>query len=241
MNKVNIFGVYIDDISTTDAVTYVSDAIRNRLKYSVFTPNPEFIVLAQEDKEFKEILNKADLNIPDGAGLRLTGKIKNTTSGVDLMEELCKEAAVKGWSVGLLGGREGVAKKTAEVLKKRYPKLKVVYAESGPVIPTEVEGSLTQIPRLLSVARDDMVDILFVAFGQGKQERWIYRNRSKVNSFVFMGVGGSFDYIAGNVKRAPKWMRELGMEWLFRLIMQPWRIKRQLKLLKFIWLVITRN
>ncbi len=229
----------------TDALTKVSDILRDSSTYSnksrkpflIFTPNPEFIVLAQEDKEFKDTLNLSDLNIPDGAGLKLTGEIKNQTTGVDLMEKLCELAAKKNWTVGLLGGKEGVAKKTAEVLTKRYPGLHVIPAKAG----IQIDETGSPIGPGTTNAWTDKVDILFVAFGQGKQEKWIYRNRSKVSSKVMMGVGGSFDYIGGFAVRAPKWIRALGLEWFFRLLMQPRRAKRQLKLLRFIWLILTKN
>lgn len=226
--KVNILGVKIDDVSLNQAVELVSGWIKEGGKHYIATPNPEFIVAAYSDSDFKEILNKADLAIPDGVGLRITGSIKNTTTGVDLMEALCHESAKKGWNVGLIGGR-GVAKLAAKRLREKYHGLKIVIAEDGP-------DSL----RVRSRAEDlsSHIDLLFVALGMGKQEEWIVKNLPKLPTKVAMGVGGAFDYISGNVKRAPIWMRKLGLEWLFRLIVQPWRIKRQVNLLKFIFLLI---
>lgn len=229
--KVNILGVKIDDVSVDQAIECVSGWIKEGGKHYIVTPNPEFIVAAYSDPDFKKILNKADLAIPDGAGLKITGRIKNTTTGIDLMEALCQEASEKGWKVGLIGGRGGVATKAAEVLKKRYPNLKITYAIEGPQIPENSEDPDSQNVR-------KQTDLLFVALGMGKQEGWIVESMKKVDSYVFMGVGGAFDYISGNVKRAPIWMRKLGLEWLFRLIVQPWRIKRQVNLLKFIYLLI---
>lgn len=238
--KVNILGVKIDDVSLNQAVEFVSGWIQEGGKHYIVTPNPEFIVAAYSEEDFKKILNKADLAIPDGAGLKLTGRIKNTTTGIDLMEALCQEASEKGWKVGLIGGRDGVAAKAAEVLKKRYSDLKITYAIEDPQIPENSEDpssdpSGTQSP---SESFRKQTDLLFVALGMGKQERWIVESMRKVDSYVFMGVGGAFDYISGNVKRAPIWMRKLGLEWLFRLIVQPWRIKRQVNLLKFISILI---
>ena len=141
---------------------------------------------------------------------------------MDFMEELVSLAAEKGFTTGFLGGGDGIAKQTAECLLKKYPKLKVFFAGSD----TE-----TKIPP---------VDLLFVALGHIKQEKWIAENLEKIPVHVAMGVGGSFDYLSGNVPRAPKWMRDLGLEWLFRLILQPWRIKRQLALLQYLWLVMIK-
>lgn len=220
--KVNILGVKIDDVSLDQAVSIVTRWLQKGGQHYIVTPNPEFIVAAYSDPDFKKILNKADLAIPDGRGLNLTGRIKNTTTGVDLMEALCQKASELGWKVGLIGGR-GTAKLAAQRLRQEYPGLKIVIAEDGPEV---VAWGL------------ESIDLLFVALGMVKQERWIVENIKNVNSCVFMGVGGAFDYISGNVKRAPIFMRKLGLEWLFRLIVQPWRIKRQVNLLKFIFLMI---
>jgi N-acetylglucosaminyldiphosphoundecaprenol N-acetyl-beta-D-mannosaminyltransferase len=235
MNKVQILGVGIDDVSLSEAVscvkTWLNDSKGNK-KYIIVTPNPEFLLAARNDPEFREILNRADLAIPDGAGLKLSGKITNVTPGVDLMEELCKLASREGYSIALIGGKKGVAERTKQCLVKRYPNLKIVFADSGPELKTTSDYSLNTTYHIPNT------DILFVAFGQVKQEKWIDANLNKLSVKIAMGVGGAFDYISGEVPRAPKWMRSLGLEWLFRLIVQPWRIKRQLKLLKYVWLIL---
>ena len=155
-------------------------------------------------------------------------------SGTDLMDALCGVAAEKGFVVGFLGGGKRVAEKTAECLKKKYPGLKVAFAESGMKVDRNGEwtDSSFDIPP---------VDILFVAFGHIKQEKWIANNLDKIPVKIAMGVGGAFDYLSGRILRAPIWIRELGFEWLFRLAVQPWRIKRQLVLLKYLWLIILRS
>lgn len=232
--KVNCLGVGIDDITASEAVETVEGWIKNGGKHYIVTPNPEFLVAAQKDSEFKEILNKANLSVPDGAGLKLSGQVENKVAGVDLMEELVAMCAAKGFSVGLLGGRDGVAQKSAAVLKQRYPDLKISFATEGGEVYTD-HGSETSI----SVGIIPPTDIIFVAFGHGKQEKWIYENLPKIQVKVAMGVGGAFDYISGKVFRAPKILRDLGLEWLFRLIVQPWRIKRQLALIKYLYLIGT--
>lgn len=210
MKKV-IFGVKIDDVNMDEAVSKVHVWLQGKAKKYIVTPNPEFIMTAQDDPEFKKILNKADLSIPDGVGLKLSGRIKNTIPGTDLMERLIALAAEKGFVVGLLGGMNGVAEQAAERLQKKYPRLKI--DSSSP-------------------------DLLFVAFGHPKQEKWIAKNLSRFPVKVAMGVGGAFDYISGQVPRAPIRLRRIGLEWLFRLLLQPWRIKRQLKLLTFVWFCV---
>lgn len=234
--KTDVLGVKIDDVDMAEALSIVEKWIWKPgkqslrpygLKHYIVTPNPEFIVAAQKDPVFKEMLNGADLAIPDGAGLKLSGKVKNTVSGTDFMEELVRLSVEKGFVVGFLGGRDEVAKKTAKCLLRKYPGLKVAFAESGGEV--SVDGKWSD----LSLAVPPL-DILFVAFGHIKQEKWIATNLEKIPVHVAMGVGGALDYFSGSVPRAPKWIRDLGFEWLFRLILQPWRIKRQIVLLQYL-------
>ena len=217
MKKI-ILGVKIDDINIDRAVNTVEGWLKKPGKYYIVTPNPEFLVTAQDNQEFKNILNGADLAIPDGVGLKLAG-IKNTIAGTDLMESLVELAAEKTYTIGLLGGKEGIAERTAECLKRKYPELKISFL----------------------AARDFAIpatNILFVAFGHPKQEYWIAENLDKIPVKVAMGVGGAFDYISGAVPRAPGWIRGLGFEWLFRLVVQPWRIKRQISLIRYLLMLI---
>lgn len=241
--KKYILGIKIDDISVDQVVTTVEKwlsvsqgRILRGQKHYIVTPNPEIVVMAQKDKELKNIINNTDLAIPDGTGLKLATDIENTTPGIDVVERLVKMAADLGFTTGFLGGRDKVALKCAECLKKKYPKLKVSFAESGGEISKEGDGggwgNLGDLGK---------VDLLFVAFGPPKQEKWIAKNLRKLDVRVAMGVGGAFDYISGRVPRAPIWIRNLGFEWLFRLIIQPWRIKRQLALVKYLWLLISQH
>ncbi|MBI4037012.1 WecB/TagA/CpsF family glycosyltransferase [Candidatus Daviesbacteria bacterium] len=230
-SQANILGVKVDKVTMNQAVELVENWLRGQGKHYIVTPNPEFIMAAQKDEEFRRVLNQADLAIPDGAGLKLATDLESTIPGVDLMEELIRVATKKGFTTGFLGGRDGVAEKTADCLRKKYPGLKIGYISSGGIIDKNGNSHNTKyvIPN---------TDLLFVAFGQVKQEKWIAKNLPKIPVKVAMGVGGSFAYLSGEVTRAPKWMRNLGLEWLFRLILQPWRIKRQFALVKFAWKVV---
>lgn len=239
--KVNILGVKVDDVSMDEVLAQIEEWLKKPGKHYIVTPNPEMIVAAQKDLQFKKILNDADLSIPDGVGLKLSGKVKHTVAGTDLMEKLIKLSAEKGFVTSFLGGRDEVAEKCAERLLKKHPKLKIGFAESGGEV--NKEGNMSIANRLQAIARKEedgrlkTTDILFVAFGHGKQEKWIADNLPKVPVKVMVTVGGAFDYLSGNIPRAPKWLREIGLEWLFRLAVQPWRIKRQLVLLKYLWLL----
>lgn len=230
--KKDVLGVKIDDVSLDQAVEIVKGWLKKSGKHQIVTPNPEIVVMAQEDKDLFAILNNADLAIPDGAGLKLGSDIVCNTPGIDLLESLIKLAEDLGFTTGFLGGRGKVAENCAKCLKKKYPKLKVSFADSG--------GEVNENGEIIHHNTKYVIpntDFLFVAFGPPKQEKWISKNISKLPVKVAMGVGGAFDILSGRVPRAPGWVRSLNLEWLFRLIIQPWRIKRQLALIKYLWLL----
>ncbi len=228
--KKEIMGVKIDDINMEEAISIVQGLLKKTGSHYIVTPNPEFLVAAQKDESFRKILNDADLSIPDGAGLKLSGKIKNTVTGTDLMEKLLYHAAENGLTTGFLGGKETIAEKLSKCLLKQHPNLKIVFAKSGGEV--DKDGTML-VPQILP-----KMDLLFVAFGPPKQEKWMASNINKASVKVMMGVGGAFDYLSGETPRAPKFLRELGFEWLFRLLIQPWRIKRQLSLIKYLLMLI---
>jgi len=213
-----ILGVKVDNLSLDEVLNKVDGFLEDNKQHYITTPNPEFLVKAQKDKEFKKILNNADLSIPDGVGLVFASllsneKIKERIAGVDLMKAICKKAAKKSWPIFLFGAGPGVAEKAGEKLRRKYKGLEI--SENNPAI-------------------------FFVALGAPKQEKWIDENLKKMpNVKLAVGVGGSFDFISGNIKRAPQFIRLLGLEWLWRLILQPWRIKRILNaVIIFPWLVL---
>jgi N-acetylglucosaminyldiphosphoundecaprenol N-acetyl-beta-D-mannosaminyltransferase len=203
---------------------WVEAAVAARTPRQICTANPEFILTAQEDAKFKAILNQADLVIPDGVGVlwaaRQLGKfLPERVAGSDLVVRLAERGAQQGWRIFFLGAAEGVAARAAEILQARFPAFNCVGTFSGsPRIEDEAE-----ILRHIHAAQPD---ILFVAFGHPKQDKWIARLREKLNVPVSMGVGGSFDFIAGVVPRAPLWLQRLNLEWLYRLWKQPWRAGR---------------
>ncbi len=226
-NKFFLLGVGINNLKIENVLELIiKGLVKNEKKYYVVTPNPEILVLADSNPAYKKVLNGAKLALPDGIGVMvastLLGKpLREKISGVDLMENLCKEVSKRPITVGFLGAGANVAELTAECLREKYPGLKVNF--------TETEWSFEK--------KYPETDILFVAFGSPKQEIWIAENLSRLPVKVAIGVGGAFDFVSGKVRRAPVFMRKLGLEWLFRLIIQPWRIKRQLRLIKFTFLV----
>lgn len=217
MKKV-ILGITIDDISKKEALVKVCEWVGNLKNDSklVATVGPEFLVTAQTDKEFASTLNEFDLALPEGFGLELYGGFTNRIPGVDFMLALCQLAKEKKWRIGLLGSLEGVAEMAAKKLSLMFPEIDIVWSVGG----GKADNLLTE-PRLLE--SQDKVDLLFVGFGHPKQEKFLRKARKEApTSFkVGIGIGGSFDYLAGSKSQLPRILAPIGLEWLGRLIVQP--------------------
>jgi exopolysaccharide biosynthesis WecB/TagA/CpsF family protein len=202
----------------------------------VCTINPEFMMIAQNDVNFFNILSRADLCVPDGVGLlwaaRHLGKpLPERVTGSDGVPRIAERAAQSGWRLFFLGAAPGIADKAAEVLRASYPGLQVVGTYSGSPAPEEEDAIVKRVNAASA-------DILFVAYGAPEQDKWIARNLPRLRVTMAMGVGGAFDFIAGIVPRAPLWMQRLGLEWLFRLYLQPWRIGRMMRLPRFVLAIL---
>lgn len=238
---VQILGVDIDDISFADAADVVIKLAKDKTGgHLVTTVNSEFIMLAQKNRDFAKILRRSDLALADGVGVVLAkltfgGKYHERIAGVDLLEEVCRRSCKKGLRIGFLGGFGDVAEVISKRQRLKNPGLKVVFCESGePTI-----GSDLRLRRAINGVGG--IDILFVAFGMGRQEFWIERNRKFLNVGVFMGVGGAFDYLGGVKKRAPKTVQILGLEWFWRLLMEPSRFWRMRVLPVFLMMVLEQR
>lgn len=231
-----LFNLSISNLSKAEVIEKIEGFIKSGRPHLIVTPNVFALVTAQKDKELKDIINSADLSLPDGKGLILAAKLLNLPleeriSGVDLVEELSQLAAKKGYSVYLLGARRGVAEKAARRLQASYPGLKVGGAEDGYFTPQDE-------PKIIEGVKKAKVDILFVALGVPRQEKWLKHYLQDLNAPVCIGVGGSFDIISGRLKRAPQWIQDWGFEWLYRLIQEPRRIGRDLALIRFAFMVL---
>lgn len=260
LDAINILGVNITNENETDILEYVFESIRNvKNKLFIITPNPEMLVYASKHLAYKDKLNSSSIALPDGVGLffaaGLFGKVlKERITGVDFIQDLCKASRDNPLSIGFLGGKAGVANRTAECLLQKYPYLDIVFAgsewnEDGFKFREEYQAASSKYQekkdrKILNTKytrHDTKIDMLFVAFGVPKQEEWIYKNLNSLPIKAAMGVGGSFDFISGDVRRAPFLIRYAGLEWLYRLITQPWRWKRQLALIEFILLVFKQK
>jgi N-acetylglucosaminyldiphosphoundecaprenol N-acetyl-beta-D-mannosaminyltransferase len=205
----------------------------------VCTVNPEFMMVAQRDANFRHILSRADLCVADGVGLlwaaRHLGKpLPERVTGSDGVPIIAARAAQAGWRLFFLGAAPGVAERAADVLREKHPGLLIVGAYSGSPRPDEEAALVEQV-------NASGADILFVAYGAPEQDKWIARNLPRLRVKMAMGVGGAFDFIAGVLPRAPLWMQRLGLEWLFRLYLQPWRLRRMMRLPLFVLAVLRRG
>lgn len=226
-----VLGVEIDDITFEQAVAKIEQFIRSKKSHHVVTVNPEYIVRAQNDKKLRAVINQADLRVPDGIGLVTLAGLKERVTGVDLIWQLAKLSEDRGYKLALLGGRGEAAQQTAARLKLIHPRAIIAMVDPlGEVEPgtLRVHGSAT-LRVNLSLVREikrTKPDIALVALGMGKQDIFIEQLLNKVKIPVAIGVGGAFDMISGVTPRAPYIMRTLGIEWLWRLIIEPKRLKR---------------
>ncbi|MBS1965666.1 MAG: WecB/TagA/CpsF family glycosyltransferase [Chloroflexi bacterium SZAS-1] len=222
--KVTILGVTIDNIVEAEAIDQIAQFIATGQPHHVVTVNPEFVMEAQRNRAFRRVLAAADLATPDGFGLVLVARWRDTplrgrVTGVALTQQIAARAATQGWSIFLLGARPGVAERAAAVLERAHPGLRIAGCYAGSPQPQEEAGIVARVVQ----ARPD---VLLVAYGHPAQDLWIARNQPRLRVPVAIGVGGVFDYLAGEVALAPAWMRCVGLEWLYRLIKQPWRWRR---------------
>ncbi len=225
---VRVLGVPVDVVSEVDVLDFIGRRVAEREVSQVVTVNAEYVMRARVDSVFKRVIESADLRTPDGAGVvwaarRRGAMIQGRVGGSDLIWSVSEQAARTGQRVFLLGGAEGVAACASRVLQTRYPGLQVCGTFAG----SPTAGRDDEQRRLIREAKPD---VLFVAFGAPEQDLWIARAKRELQVPVSMGVGGSFDYVAGIAKRAPLTMQRLGLEWLYRLVRQPWRWRRMLVL-----------
>lgn len=235
-NKISIRGVGIDNVTMDEAEKIIDGFAASKSFHAVFTPNAEIVQLCVENADCRDTINSADLVVPDGAGVVLASKIlsrplKGKVAGVDLGKRAISLSDKKGYGVYFLGGKPGVAELAAEKLKLDYPNFNLVGTHDGYFQKSGVESD-----SIINEINSLGTDILFVCLGVPVQENWIRENRDKLaNIGLIMALGGSLDSYAGTVKRAPEFFIKLNLEWFYRLIKEPKRIGRMMKLPKFVF------
>jgi N-acetylglucosaminyldiphosphoundecaprenol N-acetyl-beta-D-mannosaminyltransferase len=236
---IQILGCRLDlidaDIATEKIFQYVQNSKKGDAGAAqVVTLGTEMVVYAQRDKRFRDIINSSALSLCDTVGLLTVARkrgaeLQERVTGVELIEHLCARAAREHVSVFLLGGAEGTAIEAAQKLQVRYPELNIVGIRNGYFSDNESAAVRAEI-------RASSAQLLFVGLGFPRQEFWIAENLERTGAAVGIGIGGSFDAISGRVRRAPQAWRRLNLEWLYRLLKEPRRWRRQLALPYFVWL-----
>jgi N-acetylglucosaminyldiphosphoundecaprenol N-acetyl-beta-D-mannosaminyltransferase len=227
--KIDIANVMINNVSMVEALTIIEDMIENMSAASIVTPNVDHIVKLQKDEEFRSAYHDAALVLADGVPLlwaaRFLGTpLKEKISGSDLFPKVCGVAAEKGYRLFFCGGREGAADTAKAVLETKYPGLKVVGTYCPPF---GFEADEKENSKIIQLIKDVKPDILFVGLGAPKQEKWINKYEKQYQVPVSIGIGVSFEFVAGMVKRAPLWMQKIGLEWFWRIMMEPGRLWRR--------------
>lgn len=234
---VKILGVPVHPLTMDESVAVLEEKLQKKEQAFVVTANAEIIMMCQQDKEYNNIVSEqADLVLPDGAGAVWAGRylgneVPERVAGFDLYNQLLKLSADKGYKAYFFGGAPGVAEAAKNKAEELYPGVQIVGCRNGYFTEAEEEAIIKEI-------NDAAPDMLFVALGAPKQEKWLVKYRNQLKPRVLMGIGGSFDVLAGKMERAPKWMQEASLEWAFRLYKQPSRFMRMLALPKFVLKVI---
>lgn len=228
---VSLYGVPFSKMNMEETVRYLVDAVESRRSHRIVTGNPIMLMAGFDDREFQRALKTADLVVPDGAGVVWAARhvgdpVKERVTGFDLMHELLREGDLRGWKVYLLGTTEEIISTAHANLQKLYPGVRFVGYRDGYFTDKE-DGAV------VAAIREAAPDLLFVARSMSTQEPWLAKYQSTLQVPVMMGVGGSFDVIAGKLKRAPKLFQKLRLEWFYRLLQEPSRYRRMLVLPKF--------
>ena len=233
IEPIKILGVPVHPMTMQQAVDYLEQRVLNKEQAFVVTANAEIIMMCQEDKEYNRIVgHEAELVLADGAGAVWAGRhlgyqVPERVAGFDLYNHLLALSAQKGYGTYFFGGSPGVAEAAKAKSEELYPGVKVLGCHNGYFTDADV-------PAIIEDINKSGADILFVALGAPKQEIWFFQHRAELKPRVLMGIGGSFDVLAGKMERAPKWMQDASLEWAFRLYKQPSRFMRMLALPKFV-------
>jgi N-acetylglucosaminyldiphosphoundecaprenol N-acetyl-beta-D-mannosaminyltransferase len=224
--KITLFGLPFDSLTMAETLGGIEALIAKRKGAVIFTPNVQRVVAAHQDAQIRDIYRQADLLLPDGmplywASRLLKRRLKERVAGSDLIFTFSERAAQKGYRVFLLGAAPGVAARAAEKLKTDYPGLKVAGTYSPPI---GFENDDREIARIEDLLRDSKPDLLFLALGLPKEERFLWKHKDRIRVPVAIGVGASIDFAAGEARRAPRWVQRIGFEWLFRLFQDPGRL-----------------
>lgn len=244
--RIKLFGVPIDHLNCSQVLEHLDRFVSEKKAHQVITPDTLAILRARADKQYLDITKKADLVTPDGAGILwatafLEEPLPERITGIDMINYICQLAVRKKYKIYLLGAERNVIEKAAKNLIERYPGINIVgyhhgYFDNSNSTKNDTSEENENI--IIQEIKDKKPDFLLVGMGVPKQEFWIFKHKDELEVPVCIGIGGSFDVISGKIPRAPLWMQNHGMEWIYRLIREPKRIKRVIVLPYFIWLIL---
>lgn len=226
MKKQKLLNTYVNNVSMEETISAINSMIETGEKRYIVAINVDVVMKIEKDTYLKKITNDADMVLVDGKPLIWISKmhkkpVKAKISGSDLVPLLCKDAAEKGHTIFIIGGKDGIADKAKARLEKKYPGIKIVGTYAPPFGFEKNESELNKINKMIS---DKKPDLLIACFGCPKQEKWIYENYQKYDAKVSICAGATIDFLAGNVNRAPRWMSEHGLEWFYRFLQEPKRM-----------------
>ena len=242
MEKQPLLNTYVNNVDMTETIGEICRLIEEKKKSYIVAINVDVVMKMEKDPYLKKITDEADLTLVDGKPLVWIAKwhkhpVKAKISGSDLVPELCRVAAEKGYRIYIIGGKEGIAEKAKQNLEKNLPGIRVVGTYAPAFGFERDEAELEKINTIISKAGPDIV---IACFGCPKQEKWIYENYQKYTGTVSVCAGATVDFLAGNVNRAPSWMSDHGLEWLYRFAQEPKRLFRRyfvddVQILKLVW------
>lgn len=229
MEKQRLLNTYVNNLSMSETIDEIEKMIACEKKSYVVAINVDVVMKIEHDSYLKKINDNADMVLVDGKPLIWVSKIhknpvKAKISGSDLVPLLCAEAAHKGYTMFIIGGKEGIARKAKTRLEEQYPTINIVGTYAPPFGFENDSKELDKINNMISEKKPDLV---IACFGCPKQEKWIYENYQKYDAKVSICAGATVDFLAGNVNRAPKWMSEHGLEWFYRFLQEPKRMFRR--------------
>lgn len=242
MYKQPLLNTYVNNVDMNETLSAIDEMIASGKKSYTVAINVDVVMKIENDSYLKEVTDNADMVLVDGKPLVWIAKlykrpVKAKISGSDLVPLLCKRAVEKGYSIFVIGGKDGIAKRAKYNLEKELSGIKIVGTYAPPIGFEKDDKELDKINRMIS---DAQPDLLIACFGCPKQEKWIYENYQKYDAIVSICAGATVDFLAGNVNRAPHWMSESGLEWFYRFLMEPKRLFKRyffddIKILRLVW------
>lgn len=226
LEKQRLLNTYVNNVTLDETLDEIDELIHKRKKSYIVAINVDVVMKMESDDYLRRITNEADMVLVDGKTLIWISKlykrqIKEKVSGSDLVPQMCKRAADENYTIFIIGGKDGVAEQAKKKLEQKFPGIRIVGTYAPPLGFENDESELDKINQMITDAHPDL---LIGCLGCPKQEKWIYENYMKYDATVSVCAGATVDFLAGNIKRAPRWMSDHGLEWFYRFLQEPKRM-----------------